>query len=117
MSCGKHLTPMSAAVLVVMCVASQALAKAPAPVQEQDVLRMFTQRESERTVQQWLRGYSLPPVSAPYDLHSLERQLWYSQWWLRQQEGTPPAGETPHCQPPYYMPPPPFRYCPDLPLR
>jgi len=117
MCCSIPVTMLRMAVLAVVCGASQALAEAPAPAKEQDVLRMFTQREHERTEQQWLRSYALPAVSSAYDSHSLEIQLWHSQWWLRQQKGTLPAGEVPYCQPPYYIPPLPFRQCPNWPWR
>lgn len=95
------------------CIALVALAQgtAPAPTSEQEVLARFAQRERERSQALWLRGYALPPAPAPFDLQSLERQLWYSDWWLRQQMGAPPAGGAPYCQAPYYIAGPPFRQC------
>lgn len=104
-------------VLVAVCATRQVLAEVPVPVNEEDVLRMFTQRERERAERQWLRSLAPPPVAAPYDLRSLQQQLWYSQWRLGQQKGSLPQGQRPHCQPPDFLPPPPFRRCPNLPWR
>jgi len=111
----QHTMRMSAAVLAGLCCASTALAEAP--VKEQDVLDLFSQRERLRTEQQFLRSYMAPPLSPAFDSRSLGRQLWQSQWWLQQQKEALPAAKIPYCQPPYYIPPPPFRQCPNLPLH
>ena len=108
-------TRMRTAVLAGLCCASTALAEAP--VKEQDVLDLFSQRERLRTEQQFLRSYTAPPLSPVFDTRSLGRQLWQSQWWLQHHKEPLPAGKIPYCQPPYYIPPPPFRQCPNLPLH
>lgn len=106
---------MHAAVLVGVCCASTALAEAT--VKEQDVIDLFSQREQLRTEQQFLRSYTSPLVAPVFDSRNLERQLWQSQWWLQHHNEPLPAGGIPYCQPPYYIPPPPFRQCPNLPLH
>jgi hypothetical protein len=116
-----QVTKMRTIVLAVAFASGHVLAEpqAPAPVtvNEEDVLRMFTQRERERTEQQWLRNLAPAPVPAPYDWRSLQNQMWYSQWRLRQQKRPLPAGGEVHCRPPDFIPPPPFRLCPNLPFR
>lgn len=102
-------------VLAGLCCASTALAEAP--VKEQDVLDLFSQRERLRTEQQFARSYSAPFFSPVFDSRSLERQLWQNQWWLQQHKEPPLAGTIPYCQPPHFIPPPPFRVCPGFSLH
>ncbi len=106
--------PMLALSLALANVPAVAQGIAPAPVSDQEVLARFAQRERQRSQELWLRGYAQPPAPAPFDLHSLEHQLWYRDWRLRQQIGTLPPDALPYCQPPYYIAGPPFRQCPGL---
>lgn len=114
--------PRTLAAWLALCAAltsASALAQgtAGAPVSDQEVIARFAQRERERSQEVWLRGYALPPAPAPFGLRSLEHQLWYRDWHLRQQIGTVPPHEPPYCQPPYYIARPPFRHCPELTRR
>lgn len=112
---GQHTSLMYAALVAGPCCASMALAETP--VSEQEVLDLFMQHERLRTEQQFVRSHAAPLIAPAFDAHSLERQLWQSQWWLQHHKKPQPSGVIPYCQPPYFIPPPPFRQCPNLPLH
>jgi hypothetical protein len=100
--------------LLLACALLPALAQSPSPpsVSGQEALDLFSQRERARSQEVWLRGYAQPPAAAPFGLHSLDQQLWYRDWRLRQQMDALAPDQPPYCQPPYYIARPPFRQCP-----